>query len=212
MKAIMMSIRPEWIAKILNGEKTIEIRKKFPSDYVGWVYIYCTKENELVYFGYGGRYAISLDTKEKIAQFDNWELGNLNDVQWFGDGKVVARFWCDRVDEILSKENGNFYTNFLSNRKLLTQSCLTQREMFDYLAGNWHQKFNYWYGGYAIHITEVKPFDKTKEISEFHKVGYFKRINEINIVGNPSFAIDYENAIKQYAITRAPQSWCYIEV
>ena len=42
-KSILMSIQPQWLAKILNGEKTIEIRKKFPKDYVGWVYIYCTK-------------------------------------------------------------------------------------------------------------------------------------------------------------------------
>lgn len=30
----MISIKPQWVAKILNGEKTIEIRKKFPKDYV----------------------------------------------------------------------------------------------------------------------------------------------------------------------------------
>ena len=43
MKAILMSIRPQWVAKILNKEKTLEIRKHFPKDYVGWVYVYCTK-------------------------------------------------------------------------------------------------------------------------------------------------------------------------
>ena len=46
MKAILMSIKPKYVAKILNGEKTIEIRKKFPKDYVGWVYIYCTKDKK----------------------------------------------------------------------------------------------------------------------------------------------------------------------
>ena len=30
MKAIMISIKPKWVAKILNGEKTIEIRKAMP--------------------------------------------------------------------------------------------------------------------------------------------------------------------------------------
>lgn len=30
MKSILISIRPEWVAKILNGEKTIEIRKTMP--------------------------------------------------------------------------------------------------------------------------------------------------------------------------------------
>lgn len=29
-KAVLISIRPEWCEKILNGEKTVEIRKKSP--------------------------------------------------------------------------------------------------------------------------------------------------------------------------------------
>ena len=41
-----MSINPYWVAKILNGEKTVEVRRKFPKDYRGWVYIYCTKSNK----------------------------------------------------------------------------------------------------------------------------------------------------------------------
>ena len=52
MKAILISIKPYWVAKILNGEKTIEIRKRFPKDYVGWVYIYCTKGKQKYAKGY----------------------------------------------------------------------------------------------------------------------------------------------------------------
>ena len=29
-KAVLLSIRPEWCVKILNGEKTVEIRKNRP--------------------------------------------------------------------------------------------------------------------------------------------------------------------------------------
>ena len=44
MKEILMSIRPEWVCKILNGEKTIEIRKTAPKcELPVTVYIYCTK-------------------------------------------------------------------------------------------------------------------------------------------------------------------------
>ena len=71
MKAILISIRPQWVAKILNGEKTIEIRKKFPKDYIGWVYIYCTKDK---------KYA------------------NLINRGGFLTGMVVVRFWCDKVE------------------------------------------------------------------------------------------------------------------
>lgn len=71
MKSILMSIKPYWVSKILNREKTIEVRKKFPKNYVGWVYIYCTKSSNKKYeYLYHGNKA---------------------------DGRVVARFWCDEV-------------------------------------------------------------------------------------------------------------------
>lgn len=30
-ECMMLSIQPNWVAKILNGDKTIEVRKQFPS-------------------------------------------------------------------------------------------------------------------------------------------------------------------------------------
>ena len=76
-KSILLSIKPEWVAKILNEEKTIEVRKQFPKDYVGWVYIYCTKDK---------KYA------------------NLINRGGFLTGMVVGRFWCDNVEEITTEK------------------------------------------------------------------------------------------------------------
>lgn len=43
MKAVLISIRPEWARKILNGSKTVEIRKTAPKCGVPFkCYIYCT--------------------------------------------------------------------------------------------------------------------------------------------------------------------------
>jgi len=50
MTSILLSVRPEWLAKILNGEKTVEIRKnvpKLPCE----VFLYCTKAYQSVFFG-----------------------------------------------------------------------------------------------------------------------------------------------------------------
>lgn len=42
-KAVMLSIRPKWVEKIANGEKTIEVRKTRPKlDTPFKCYIYCT--------------------------------------------------------------------------------------------------------------------------------------------------------------------------
>ena len=49
MKAILISIQPRWVAKILNGEKTLEIRKTMPKcDLPIDVYIYCTKDKPYI--------------------------------------------------------------------------------------------------------------------------------------------------------------------
>lgn len=38
-KEVVMSIKPEWVDKILSGEKTIEVRKSFKDD-ISLVHIY----------------------------------------------------------------------------------------------------------------------------------------------------------------------------
>lgn len=192
-----MSIRPQWVENILNLIKLWVIRKKFPKDYVGWVYVYCTKD------GY-----LHLENNGK------WSYSRNQKYTYVRTGKVVCRFWCDKVEEIddcftmehINNEYPDTYElGVMEEEQLLKECCLTKEEMNAYYKGAKEPLK-------AIHINDLEIFDKPKEISEFHKVGYFKRVNEINIVGNPSFAIDYENAVKQYAITRAPQSWFYIEI
>lgn len=42
-KSLMISIQPKHLVNILNGNKTLELRKTVPKDFKGWVYIYCTK-------------------------------------------------------------------------------------------------------------------------------------------------------------------------
>lgn len=44
MKAVLMSLKSPWLAAILNGEKTVEVRKRaplYPQPFK--VYLYCTK-------------------------------------------------------------------------------------------------------------------------------------------------------------------------
>lgn len=44
-KAVLISIRPEWCEKIINGKKTVEVRKTRPKmDTPFKCYIYCTKD------------------------------------------------------------------------------------------------------------------------------------------------------------------------
>ena len=69
-KAVLISIRPEWVEKIARGEKTVEVRKTRPKlDTPFKCYIYCTQGN---------------DARRLRG---SW-------------GKVIGGFICDRVEPI----------------------------------------------------------------------------------------------------------------
>ena len=199
MKAIMMSIRPQHVAKILNGEKTIEIRKKFPKDYVGWVYIYCTKEKP-----YARRYVHN----------DKW--GTLEYIK--SDGKVVARFWVDKVEEI-KYHFGYYDMGEWAESYILENSCLSAEELDDYLQASKEYdetKVSRVYG-YAIHITKLEIFNKPKEIGEFRRY-CDKHFNWWTIRCLDCKAYTPDTDIEDYCnenklvLTRAPESWCYVEI
>lgn len=205
-KAILMSIQPNWVAKILNGEKTIEVRKKFPKDYVGWVYIYCTKKDDLCSMQklcHNDRFICGKD-------FDNRDFPHLHS-GYNGKGKVVARFWCDKVS-VIERYCGTFipisgYTTFLDKRYsyqgLKEATCLNDEELFRYLG---------YKNGYAIHIIDLKPFDKPKEMKEF------RHFNKPNCDSCPfQYSIDFECEYHKEVdcddipLTKAPQNFCYVE-
>ena len=193
MKAIMMSIKPKYVSMILNKVKTIELRKRFPSDYVGWVYIYVTKALPHLSKTYVGDYEVYDDTQ--------W------DKEWLDlNGKVVARFWCDKVEEITyypKKPFDRYGTPYRATYDLLTESCLEYDELDNYLNKN---------NGYAIHITKLEIFNKQKEISEFKTKLHIKGGCK-NCPQNTGLSMSYcKTCDFILPLTRAPQSYCFIEI
>lgn len=200
MKAIMLSDQPKWVAKILNCEKIIEVRKRFPSDYVGWVYIYCTKEKD--------KHEICIcdnpiEHRIMCSRYHFLDNGEEARIAFFNPryikGKVVARFWCDKVEEIDVYTNRIYETKTLNQLELLEKSCLTHSELFKYLGEDYSK-----IGGYAIHISQLEIFDKPKELKNF-------LINSHTVSG-----IGFKGEEKQFKILkplkRAPQSRQHIEV
>lgn len=192
MKAIMLSIKPKYVSMILNKTKTIEVRKRFPVDYVGWVYIYCTKDSKsdetLCYDGFSG-----------ILSFrPNYRVGTADKVF---NGKVVARFWCDKVEEIEKpKYNLCYTTKSLTEMNLLKHSCLSFMELHDYLD---------YKNGKGIHITNLEIFDQPKEISEFKNICPNVLCDKCKY---GSKEIDLALPICKRQLTRAPSNYCYIEI
>lgn len=119
-------------------------------------------------------------TKAKpiLRKLDNYFLDKHNDNYYWGkgqtvpcnlNGKIVAE--CDfEVEEINYRS-----AKFVCNRyylEILKKSCLTDKQMYDYLKGE---------KGYAIHIKNLKIFDKPKELRDYKgdsKGNFFKIIEK----------------------------------
>lgn len=214
MRAILMSDRPQWVVKIINGKKTLEVRNEFPSDYVGWVYIYCTKARHYTDL-------LINNTSQKMIFLNDMKAFWLDDFSRFEhlkmlNGKVVGRFWCDNIEEIFKHAHqcGNIdigidydielMTRTLCEIELIRQSHLTKDELYKYLF--WRAPENKISLGVAIHISQLEIFDTPKELSEFK---HYKKFSEIDyMLPIPK----KETCERLVPLTRAPQSWQYIEV
>lgn len=160
MKHIMISIKPKWVAKILNGEKTIEIRKSMPKDLPCKVYIYCTKDknHELVFH-------------ETIQQYEIYPINNTNIL----NGKVVAEFTLNKITT--HKKNyidieGDLYYNFLA-KDVIDAGFYSRQDNDNKKLGalcNFHNFVEEYGKGkdlYAWHIDDLEIYDKPKELNEF---------------------------------------------
>ena len=190
MKAILISIKPRHNKNILNEIKTLEIRKKFPKDYVGWVYIYNTKDFKdgyltCAYIGNKLEFITSFSEHKKYR------------------GKVIARFWCDKVEEI-KYHFGYYDMGEWTESYILENACLTAEELDNYLQASkeYDEKKVSRVYGYGIHITKLEIFTKPKEISEFKRC-------QLLWCCEPH---DCEKCRHALPLTCAPQSWCYVEV
>ena len=183
-KAVLISIRPRWCEKIVNGNKTIEVRKTRPKmDTPFKCYIYCTLPK---------------------YPHEDFIATNYPRPQFYGGGKVIGEFTCDRIYELETKARGGSYyvkgEDWLTACEVAQQSCLSLKDMHGYLHA---QK------GYGWHISNLKIYDTPKELIEFHT---WKKCKSCSKSGYESTACIYdENCMIPAAITKAPQSWCYVE-
>lgn len=177
MKSVLISIRPKWVKKIIKGEKTIEVRKSKPKLEAPFkCYIYKTKKRILRDITHKG----DIDWFGNIAK----ETGICSCPDWDG-GKVIGEFICDKVYNLVNAFGGIVFAdenlNQLESQLFMDMSCLTDEQTEDYLGNK---------DGYGLHITDLKIYDKPKELSEF-----FTPMGK-----RPS-----------YMIERPPQSWQYVE-
>lgn len=199
-KAVMLSIRPKWCEKIISGEKTVEVRKTRPKLETPFeCYIYCT---------IGGQ-DLNIPISQERLMRDYLETGSMKSLNCpLGNGKVIGEFTCDRIYKIdkdstdfLFKAGGLSVYKQAAEEKCGLCVAMTDDELHGYLEH---------YQGYGWHISELKIYDTPKELIEFHT---WKKCKSCSKSGYESTACIYdENCMIPAAITKAPQSWCYVEV
>ncbi len=190
MRAVLISIRPKWCEKIINGDKTIEVRKTRPKLETPFkCYIYCTKDKHLAFMQnrFGTKLIACMDAETAIP------VGGA-----VGNGKIIGEFTCDRIYELAPLNH--------APDDVEKQACLTREEIVNYLKGT----------GYGWHIFDLEIYDQPKELNEFRfppelycekeRCGSCPCDQAADVNGEYSFDCEWKRPL-----TRAPQSWCYVE-
>lgn len=195
MKAVLISIRPQWCEKITSGEKTIEVRKSAPKEVPFKAYIYCTKDKPYLY---------------RIDDDNNFELTNTlrpKTYEYVKDyneqnGKVIGEFICDKVDEYtFSHYEAEYRVTHVEQKAM----CLNQPELIRYGKGKTL---------YGWHISDLKIYDKPKELSEFYTIAESGSDCCCGCVWHetPLFEMPCRTCTgERKYLYRPPQSWCYVE-
>lgn len=105
-----------------------------------------------------------------------------------GRGKVIGEFVCDRIAGEGETIRGN--------------ACLTVEELQDYC--NWKDLY-FW------RISDLKIYDKPKELSEFRKPCKMGDYPCCGICDYAVHGMDGDLIDCDTSLTRPPQSWCYVE-
>lgn len=230
------------IGKDENGkpiyEKHIEVRKSAPSEVPFKAYIYATRPKKFYKCG-----AVSTSDEllwlanGKVEMGDGFKFWADGDEYQCLNGRIIGEFVCDKIDVFYcasvpyQRENNLGYGQFIDNgvykvngwdegvvferndryidsmlkNNDLKEMCLSAQEIFDYIGIGKHL--------YGWHISDLKIYDKPKELSEF-----FTIVDESDCCCGCVFhrtsleEMPCRNCtwIRKY-LYRPPSSWQYVE-
>lgn len=188
-KAVLISIRSGECQKIMEGRKTIEVRKTRPKmDTPFKCYIYCTQSADILWILKERERSLHPD---KIADvFKAAKCGGA----YRGNGKIIVEFTCNRVTNLFSN------SRFWLDEDDVLHTCLSAAEMRKYANGA--------NGLYGWHISNLRIYDTPRELDDFRRACK-------NDWWCESCAMYRENdgtcGNGSLQIRRPPQSWCYVE-
>lgn len=186
MKSVLISIHPKWCDLIASGKKTIEVRKTRPKIETPFkCYIYETK------------------ARSDMPTFVD-EDGH---VLYTGRGQVIGEFMCDCMTPLYNvcTDDWRLLRGGLHEieKQLVGMAFLTEGELHEYAGGK---------NCYAWHISDLKIYDKPRELGEFGRGCDAENIGEIHCRDCKKL-VSFDDCceIMCKPLNRPPQSWCYVE-
>ena len=107
------------------------------------------------------------------------------------NGKVIGEFICDRVDEYEANDRDRGWYIYPQD-----EVCMWTDEIAGYGKGK---------PLYGLHISELKIYDKPKELGEFKKYNRTCKFSDLGYA-NPNC-----KTCRDCNLTRPPQSWQYVD-
>ena len=231
MKAVLLSIRPKWCELIASGEKTVEVRKTRPKIPVPFkCYIYCTKPKMITKYVFKPEDYPEYMRPEKTVFCKVPDASSPFCSEENGNGKVIGEFVCDCVktypaDDFVGAEDfdGSIITEpkdgeFAYWIPEQGKMCLSYNEICTY--GNGKPL-------YGWHISDLKIYDKPRELSEFftadkeairqceNREQSYYAFTDTGYIKNGFYCKKKDDwcfgGCKRKVLTRPPQSWCYVE-
>lgn len=201
-KAVLISIRPEWVEKIANEIKTVEVRKTKPNLKTPFkCYIYCTNTRPFLVWGDVFR----SDWCTEFTHLSGYSRAEADEIWNVFNGNVAGEFVCDRIDTIIPAPEP--YGLYDVDDDFVAQTCLANGALWDYGKGATL---------YGWHISKLEIYDMPKELNEFwfqpelycekERCGGCPYDQVADVNGEYSFDCEWKRPL-----TRPPQSWCYVE-
>lgn len=206
MKAVLISIRPEWCNFIIRGQKTLEVRRTRPKLETPFkVYIYCTKapQHLITIFKDGEEIEDGEIHRGKpvFVKCDKYLPDSIRDKTQM----IIGEFICDDIRSI-----GPEYCIVKEDIKTaIAGSCLSIKQVKKY--AGWDIGMNYadMKDLYGWHISDLKIYKEPVKLKDFWDIqpcnGKCRTCRRMDVKTG-------ECKGENLGIDRPPQSWYYVEV
>lgn len=178
---ILVSIKPYYYYLIAEEKKKIEARKMALKNLPQDIVFYMSKDEKSFA-------KIPKEFQEKYRKHF---------------GKVGLAIVCDKITRYNCDKNFDeyFIAGYIGAYMPLKEMCLTNKDLIEYGKGR---------PLYGWHISDLKIYDKPKELSEFRKKGFMTEEEWLfNLY--PNTHCHYEAWAKKFEIARPPQSYMFVE-